>query len=144
MSFVVKKQSASDTSKPPEYTEVDDNEVFLKGRENRSDKPEAYYRQFSKTSGSNKTLPLEETEVSSKSTATAAETVEYALGSADPATTTKVEYTDDDTEEISNIPLPVSADQSPEQGARAEPTAPPGQQRELETEQERNWALPPP
>ena len=144
MSFVVKKQSASDISKPPEYTEVDEDEVFLKGRENRSAKPEAYYRQFSKVNTSNKTLPLQETEASSESTATAAETTEYVLGSTDVPTATEVEYTDDIIEELSNIPLPDSADQSPEQGARAQPTAPPGQQRELETEQEQNWALPPP
>jgi len=59
MSLVVKAQSASDLSKPPFYTQVADEEVILKGRESRLDKPEVYYHQSPKVSTVDETLPFE-------------------------------------------------------------------------------------
>jgi len=58
MSFVVKAQSASDLSKPPAYSQVAGEDVILKGRESRLDRPHVY-RQSPRTSSSDATLPLD-------------------------------------------------------------------------------------
>ena len=66
MPFVVKAQNSSDLSKPPAYSQVAEEEVILKGRETRSDRPRAYYHQSPKSSSSDTTLPLEETDLVSQ------------------------------------------------------------------------------